>query len=422
MKKSKLVYLLFILLSYTVRLFAQQPDTLRTDSLNLSKRIVPSGDIRETVPLLTGNDLTNASFPGSWPMFGTDFRMKIGGYLKSDFIADFDGTLDKSQFLMSTIPVEGSPEYGKHGYIYFMSKETRFNIDVRRVKVGAVPLKLFVEGDFFSSTSTNFRLRHAYVVAGDFIIGQTWTTLSFVESLPFMIDFAAGDALFGGRTTQIRYQKSVSDQLKLSVGIEMLPLLGIENPNSLPGEATLKLPLLAARADYSWKDGLLLIGHSIAQLHWDGGDAGPSDGALQWDVVIAGRQYIGKENYLTWNVSYGVGSGENIMAFGGSQANAVLNANGKLQTMPAFALVLGGMHKWHEKLSSNISYAYGWLDPPISRAPYALKKGGVTHINLIWKPVKQFSTGLEYMWGGQRVTNDALGRASRVQAMVKLDF
>ena len=34
------------------------------------------GDIRETHALLTAKELESAEFPGSWPMFGTDMRMK----------------------------------------------------------------------------------------------------------------------------------------------------------------------------------------------------------------------------------------------------------------------------------------------------------------------------------------------------------
>jgi len=378
-------------------------------------------ETRETHKLLTGDDLVSEKFPGSWPMFGTDMRMKLGGYVKTDLLYDFDGTTDKYQFLMSTIPVEGTPEYANHGYTSFFAKETRFNMDVRRATPGAVPLSAFIEGDFWS-TGNQFRLRHAYMTVGDFLIGQTWTTLSFLESLPFLIDFGAGDALFGGRAAQVRYTKKVSDQWKVAAAVESLDYLGIENPNNLGGAASAQFPQLALRADYKWPTGLLLLGASVAQLRWDGGATGPTAEALQIDGVVAGRQFIGTDNYVTWNVSYGVGSGENIMAFTGSDANAVLNADGTLDTMPAFAFVLGFWHKWNEELSSNISYAYGWLDTPDSRAPLALKDGGIGHVNLIWRPVKQFSTGIEFMWGAERTQNDSLGRATRIQTMAKYEF
>ena len=87
-------------------------------------------------------------------MFGTDTRMKIGGYIKADFVADFDGTLDPRQFLMRTIPVEGTPEYGGDPYVDFFANDTRFNLDIRRIIPGAVPLRGFIEGDFFTPTTS----------------------------------------------------------------------------------------------------------------------------------------------------------------------------------------------------------------------------------------------------------------------------
>jgi len=381
----------------------------------------PRGDLLDTHQLLTGKELISEEFPGSWPMFGTNMRMKIGGYLKADFVADFDGTLDPSQFLMSTIPVEGTPEDANDGYVSFFVKESRVNLDVRRITPGAPPLRAFVEVDFFTANNQP-RMRHAYMTVGNFLIGQTWTTLSFLESLPFMIDFAAGDALFGGRTTQLRYQRKINDRWKIAAALEELSFLGIENSNALPGQATRQFPLLAFRADYGWNGGLLLMGSSVAELHWDGGASGPSDSAVQYDVVVGGRQNLGSSAYATWNISYGEGSGENIMAFAGSAANAVLEPNGRLETFPAFSLVLGLGQKWNSEWSSNLSYAYGWLDTPDSRDPLSLKEGGVGHVNLVWKPVKQFSAGIEYMWGVVRVQNESVGRAQRAQFMGKYEF
>lgn len=383
--------------------------------------IIPDKDLKEDILKTAKEGLTSNDFTGSWPMFGTDLRMKIGGYFKADFIYDFDGTTDKSQFLMSTIPVRGEPEYDNEGYISFIAKETRVNIDIRRFAEDKIPLQLFIEGDFFSD-GNQFRLRHAYVTAGDFIIGQTWTTLSFLQSMAFMIDFAAGDALAGGRSVQIRYQKQVSDKVMIAAGLEYQSFLGIENPNGFEGQANVQLPLLALRMDYKWKTGILWTGASFAQLRWDGGSIGPSDQTLQWEVIVAGRQYIGDNNYVCFNFNYGDAYGENILAFIGSNANAVLNAEGKLDPILAKSASMGFMHRWAPGLESNFNYAYGWLDSPDSRAPFSLKRGGIGHANLIYHFDKNFSIGAEYMWGEQRTTNDAYGAAHRLQTMAKFEF
>ncbi|MCV9386283.1 DcaP family trimeric outer membrane transporter [Reichenbachiella ulvae] len=393
---------------------------MRSDSTS-NQLATPEKDLKEDALFTASEQLENPNFEGSWPMFGTDLRMKVGGYLKVDFVYDFDGTLDKNQFLMSTIPVEGQSTYGNEGYVSFFAKETRVNIDVRREASEKIPLQAFVEGDFFSS-GNQFRLRHAYITAGDFIIGQTWTTLSFLESMATMMDFAAGDALFGGRSVQVRYQKPLSNSLKFYLGVEYLSSLGIENPNNISGQANIQLPLLAFRLDKRWGNGVLFLGASIAQLRWDGGSVGESDQIPQLSFVVAGRQYIGKNNYLTLNVSLGDAYGENIIAFAGSDANAVLNQNGKLESIQGLSAMVGFMHRWTSKLESNFNYAYGWLDAPVERDAFALKRGGIGHINLIRKFDGNFSSGIEYMWGAQRTANDALGSASRIQAMARFDF
>ena len=382
-----------------------------------------SGEVRDAHQLLTRDELTSDEFPASWPMFGTNTRMKIGGYLKADFVADFDGTLDSTQFLMRTIPVEGTPEYGGDAYVDFFGKETRFNLDIRRIIPGAVPLRGFIEGDFFSE-GNQFRLRHAYITAGDFVIGQTWTTLSFMEAIPVMFDFAAGDALFGGRSNQVRYQMSLNERWNLSVAAEEMQFLGIQNANNLPGRATSQWPLLAVRANYKYDGGLVSIGSSIGQLHWDGAANGPSDSAVQLAFLVGGRHNLGERAFATYHLSYSEGAGENIMAFAGTDANAVLDANGNLETFPAFAAVFGFGYDLTSTLTTQGSYAYGVLDTPDSRAPLALKRGGVAHLNLTWKPKNNgyFSTGVEIMYGKIRVQNDATGDATRLQLMAKFAF
>jgi hypothetical protein len=299
-----------------------------------------NGGVRDTHQIMTSDDLVSDEFPASWPMFGTDTRMKIGGYIKGDFVADFDGTLDSRQFLMRTIPVEGMPEFGGDPYVDFFANDTRFDLDIRRIIPGAVPLRGYIEGDFFTPDD-KFRLRQAYITAGDFIIGQTWTNLTFLEAIPIMIDFAAGDALFGGRAAQIRYTRTLNDRWTVAVSAEDLQFLGIQNLSDLPGKATTQWPLFAARADYDYDGGTVSMGASIGQLHWDGFEDEPSDSAVQYAFVAGGRQNLGDRAFMTYHLSYTEGAGENIMAFAGTDANAVLEADGTLTTFPSFAAVLG---------------------------------------------------------------------------------
>ncbi len=357
---------------------------------------------------------------GFWDLPGTNLWMKVGGYVKADIIYDVDGTRDPDQFLMSTIPVEGDPDYRSGGYLHFIAKETRFNFDVRRVAGDGMPIRVFFEGDFWSA-GNQFRLRHAYVEAGEFMMGQNWTTLSTLSILPFFIDFAAGDALFGGRSAQVRWTRQVNEGWKVAVGLEELVFKGIDNPAGLPGQARLGLPLLAVRADYSWDTGTLILGSSAAELRWTAAGVAEAT-ALQLAGLVAFQQRLASRTTFMAHVSGGVGAGENVIAFAGSRANAVLLPDGTLDTMPVLAFFTGLTQGLSDELTSTLFFAYGWLDAPPSREPDLLMNGGIGHVNLVWRPIPEFATGLEYIWGAQRVTSEAFGRASRFQAMTAFYF
>lgn len=56
----------------------------------------------------TGQELVDASFPNSIPVFGTKARIGFGGYVKVDYIQDFNGGYDRYQYEIQTVPVPGS--------------------------------------------------------------------------------------------------------------------------------------------------------------------------------------------------------------------------------------------------------------------------------------------------------------------------
>ena len=63
---------------------------------------VPKQDLRDqNIVPLSGSDLVASEFVGSWPMFGTIFRMKIGGYVKTHFLYDITLNDDRTQFLLA---------------------------------------------------------------------------------------------------------------------------------------------------------------------------------------------------------------------------------------------------------------------------------------------------------------------------------
>jgi len=250
-----------------------------------TKLEVPKDEIKDTHQVLTGNELVASDYPGSWPLFGTDYRMKIGGYVKVDALQDFDGTGDKYQFLISEIAVDGSPEAGRGSYFNMFVRETRFNFDIRKMTPGEPAQQVFIEMDFFDISSTSPRLRHAYFVYGHLVAGQTWSTLVDVRSMPATIDFAYGNLLYSGRPVQLRWQEQSNEHWSWAAAVEMPKANGIDNPNDLAGSESTRRPALTARLTYEDASRFVMLGGALGQLYWDGEGVGPDATATQWAVV-----------------------------------------------------------------------------------------------------------------------------------------
>lgn len=403
------------------------PGERETGAASEQARVVPErlekgpNQSKDSHDVMNGAELVADDFVGSWPMFGSEYRMKIGGYFKLDALYDFDGAGDPLQFPIGQIPVDGSPEAGRSGYFNMFVRETRVNLDVRRRGPGGTAQQVFLEGDFFDESSNAPRLRHAYLVYGNLLVGQAWTTVLELDSVPFTIDFGSGDALFGTRTPQIRWQQQTA-AWSWALGLEKQQTAGIYNPLGLPGSASTQWPVLAGRLTHERTNGKRTLAVLVQGLHWDGAGAGPDADAVGWALIYGGRQNVGRRDFFTWNFAYGDGTADNIMALTGSEANAVLTPDGRLVTRRGYSAALGFGHQWTERLSSNLAYAFTDLEDIGQRAPDAIQSGGVGHFNLVWSPKEKLTTGLELIWGRRENADGDKGKATRVQTMVKYLF
>ena len=135
-------------------------------------------DFRDNVIATTGQDLVDDTFPNSWPLFGTKARMAIGGYVKLDYIQDFDGGYDRFQYEIQNVPVPGDGRPLQDGYMNMHARESRLNVDVRTLTETGMPMRVFFEFDFYNLDRGPFnqtpRLRHFYGVVGRLLVGRTW--------------------------------------------------------------------------------------------------------------------------------------------------------------------------------------------------------------------------------------------------------
>lgn len=414
---KRLFYSIIPLILISFSITAQTKDTTEIDRID---------DFRNNVIQYTGQDLLDASFPNSWPIFGGNSRLRIGGYVKLDYIQDLDGMYDRFQVTVQNVPVpnDGRPE--QSGYMNMFARESRFNIDFRGKTGLGDPFQIFFEFDFFNLDRGPFnqsvRLRHAYGVYDRLLIGRTWGTATDLYAVPVTIDFEAGDALAGTRRAQIRWEDELGKKMKYAVGIEMLEFPGI-NPLGQSGQASQLLPLLAGRLTRKTnKGGRIMLSASVFQLRWDPDSSNSDKTAIGWGVSFSGREYFGsKKHYLFWQASYGDGWGSNILTYI-SDGSAVLNPEGAIETMIALSYGGGFVYNLSKVLSTSVSTFWSSIDPSQYLSNNVMKSGGTAHVNLIWSPVKKINTGIEYIYAKRINVDDRFGEANRIQFMIKYIF
>ena len=422
-KKTSLTIVLAIVAQFSIAQQWHAGDTLNTEKQDTS-RISP---FRDNALDLTGQDLVDASFPNSIPIFGTKARIAFGGYVKLDYVQDFNGGYDRYQYEIQNVPVAGDGRPVQSGYMNMFARESRFNIDARSITDKGLPLRVFFELDFYNLDRGAFnqvpRLRLAYAVVGRLLFGRSWGIGSDLYAVPTTIDFAAGDALTGTRRAQVRFEDQFANKkYSYAVGLEMLEFPGIDGPDTL-GQASQILPNLVGRLTKSTSSGgRLFFSASLFQLRWDGQDIIPNATAVGWGFSFSGRENFGKNHHFIWMASYGQGWGSQIVATVGSKSSAILTPQNQLETMPAVNLGAGVAISISPTLVSNLNIAWYSIDPSVYRSPSSIKSGASGHVNLIWSPIKNVNTGIEYMLLRRTNTDNNFGLGNRLQMMAKYVF
>ena len=368
-----------------------------------------------------GERLNDPDFEKSVPLFGSDFRFSIGGYAKTDLIFDFDGVGDRSQFVLGEIPVNDSPQSGSYSELHI--RESRTNLEIRNVNSPYKIDKFFLEFDFYDGKdSTNFRLRHAYMQFGQLLAGRTWSIITELRALPLILDFAAGDAILGGRSEQIKWDgDKIFGALDWAIGLESYDDARIVTPGTLEGRglARARAPRLSGGLSYPWEHGVFSVGAALNEVRFDGTDGLDDESELGWTAVVGSRIYLDAENqhFLGFNAGYTSGTVSDIIAFANAGTpNAALDENGGLDLAEGWNANIGLHLELPGKFSSNFHYAYTRLEeiPDLFQAD-EMAEAWAAHANLIYDFDPRFRIGVEYMWGGQEIVSGDDGDASRLQ-------
>ena len=356
--------------------------------------------------------------PRTYKLPGTDTSLQFGGYVKGDLIYDVKSK-NLESFVVSAIPGEGSDADEREGHVRFHARQSRVWFKSwTPTDLGEV--RTHIEGDFEGgnadagvnetfSNSAFLRLRHAYGTLGGLLIGQTWTNFMSLHSGPETIDFFGPTGTVFSRQGQIRYTFTPNPGLAVSVSAENpesdgRDTLGNRLDPSRGGIGIDHLPDFTARVKFSGEVVTVSGAAVVRQIGVDDG-AGNDDETLGWGLRAGvSANLAGGRGNLVANVHGGDGIGKYMLSSG---LGAVLEADGDLETVMQWGVIVGGGWKWTDYVRSSIGYGHVEIDDgDIAAATLPVRQQSL-HANIIWAPVPRVWIGIEGIWG--RLTVDDAG-------------
>ena len=353
---------------------------------------------------------------------------KMGGYVKLDTIfSDYSGGsysgIGRDFYIAGTVPVGGD---SGESYLDFHAKESRINFRSTHMLDNGGKIGTFIEMDFLATNDGNERvsnsyaprLRHAFVTYNGWLFGQTWMTFFNVGALPENLDFVGpAESTIFGRQAMIRYTNGNWQLAFENPETTITPYGGggriVSDDNKVP-DTVLRYNL---KGDWG---GFTAAG-IVRQLSYDNAAAGIDSDKTGYGISLSGKFVFGNKDDFRWMASTGKGLGRYM---GLNTANgAVIDENGKLQTIDSTGVFGSFRHLWNEKWRSNITLGYLTVDNDTELTGMGVtKKAQSFHLNLIYSPQPKLDFGGEIMFADREVESGAEGDLTRFQFSAKYAF
>jgi hypothetical protein len=408
--------------SNTVAELKQQP-VAPTAAAAIEQRLEAIEKTVQRAPEMPQGAVSAGDFPGSIRVPGTDAAFKVGGQARMSLVHTLAPLGVDDRFITSSIPVDNETA-GDASRTSYSASPSRLNVDLRSPsRLGDV--RTFVEWDFAGSGNTA-RLRHAFIQARRWTVGQTWSTFSDPEAEPIGIDFEGLNAISLFRQPQIRFTQPFRSTLNVSLAIEnpapdldgaqgvnytpdFIARLRWEPPQGVPG------PHLVGRTAHVQAAILVrtLRGELTDQPDktlTTGGFGANVSGVLvpRWDqddrVKFAANSGWGIGRYIT-----------DLGTLGGQDAVYDPLAN-SLRALPVYSAYIGYERMWKPTFTSALTYGLVRVSNLDIQPHDALRETQRTSLNLTWAPITQLEVVLEFL-AGRRVNKDGQeGVSSQIQA------
>ena len=361
----------------------------------------------DSLDLLENNFNSFPDFDGGIVVFGESAAMKIGGFVKADFISDFDPIESQDSFDTTQIPVDASD----YRNLRFHAKQSRLSFDTRW-RVNGEIARAYVETDFFGGDdggNGSLRLRHAYGTIGRLTAGQTWSTFTDPSAVPQTIDVEGAVSNVNRRQGLIRLDLPLGDSgWSCAIALED-PNLNVEIPIGVVGQGRTESPdiITRIRLDQDWGETQTAFVYRRLGFQPDGGRVITVDA---WGVNLTGSIRLTEHTRVYSQITLGEGIG----SYRGA-ADVVATGSTTAALLPTFGWMVGCKQQWSRRLTSNATFSQLTNDDLSGQPPTNLRQTEYLAINLVFNPYERVFAGVEYLHGVRENINRERADANRLQ-------
>lgn len=358
-------------------------------------------------------------------------QLKLYGRVRADVTYDTRNAVNDIYNRTDKIPLNGASNVSDN--LNVSAANSRLGVDLTRpTDYGQLNAK--IEGDFMTSgTYTNgngtFRLRHAYVSLGNWLVGQSQSP--FVTDTPTTVD---PNGIMGStslRPVQVRYTQPITKNQKVLVALEGTTGKDQESNSIAQTSGGSRLPTLSIQyaATTADKKGSL---QAVGFLHENRVATNSSNDIekLAWGVGVGGKYNLTENDAILANY-YHIAGDNKYMIYPNAAAYSV-TANGTnpvaINQIESDAVFAGYTHKWNSQFRSAVLGGAIWNKKDTVYTAANLKNSAYSKsmynvlVNTFYTPVKDFDIGAEYTYGQRKTFTDQTGDYSRINFVAQYNF
>ncbi len=353
-----------------------------------------------------------------------NLALGVGGVIRMRGYFDWNGSIPTSGFSPYFIPIPKSPTSDKELAATPAGTALYFTLIGHNSIFG--DFMGYIEAGFSGYNNRDFKLKKAYIQAGNWTAGYATTTFEDTKAEPSTIDGSGPNGINSRTNVLLRYMHTFKNNHWTIAGSFEFPSSSI----SADGETTKAckdyIPDGAAFIQYQWLDGashVRLSGLARGLTYRDMINE-KNRTIMGWAAQLSGIIKVTKGLNINGIVSIGQGHESYTTDLAGGSFDLIPTPGlpGHLYAPTAVGYVFGATYFFSSKVFSNLALSQQRYYPKQNPGDSQYKYGLYGAVNLFWDITPRFEIGAEYLAGKRMNFNGDHGNANRLTAMMMLSF